>query len=57
MVGLTGPGIYSLGAAWRLALPEPATYLGALAAMVIVVVLAVVAVPRAVGQQHNGTKA
>ena len=57
VVGLTGPGIYSLDYAWRLALPEPATYIGALAATVIVVLVAVVAVPRAVGQQHNGTKA
>ena len=57
VVGLTGPGIYSLDDLLRLALPEPATYFGALAAMVIVVVVGIVAVPRIVRQQHHGTKA
>ncbi len=57
VVGLTGSGIYSLDYALRLALPEPATYVVALAATVIVVVVGLVAVPRVVQQQHPGTKA
>ena len=56
VTGLTGPGLYSLDYAWRLALPEPVTYLAALAAMVIVVVVGVVAMPRAARQRQSGTK-
>jgi len=37
VVGLAGPGIYSLDYAWRLALPEPQTYVAALVAMILVV--------------------
>lgn len=57
VVGLTGPGLYSLDDILRLALPEPATYLGALAAMVIVVVVGIVAVPRVMRQPPHGTNA
>lgn len=46
VVGLVGPGVYSLDSALRLALPEPLTYLAALAAMVVAVVAGVVAAPR-----------
>jgi putative oxidoreductase len=57
VTGLTGPGMYSLDYASGLALPEPATYLAALAAMVIVVAVGVWAVPRAARQQQPGPKA
>ena len=45
VVGLTGPGVYSLDTALGLALPEPAVYLVALIVMLIVVIGALVAVP------------
>jgi putative oxidoreductase len=45
VVGLTGPGAYSLDQILGLSLPEPATYLVALVAMLIVILLALMAVP------------
>jgi putative oxidoreductase len=45
VVGLTGPGVYSLDQALRLALPEPLTYLVVLIAMLIVVIGAMVTSP------------
>ena len=38
VVGLTGPGVYSLDQALRLALPEPLTYVVVLIAMLVVVI-------------------
>ena len=46
VVGLVGPGVYSLDSALRLTLPEPLTYLVALAAMVVTIVAGVVVQPR-----------
>jgi putative oxidoreductase len=45
VVGLAGPGPYSLDQALRLSLPEPMTYVVALAAMLIVILLTLIAVP------------
>ncbi len=46
VVGLTGPGLYALDSALKLALPEPVTYVVLLVLMVIVVGVGTVAVPR-----------
>lgn len=45
VVGLTGPGIYSLDYALKVALPEPMTYVIALIAMLIVDAAALIAIP------------
>jgi putative oxidoreductase len=45
VVGLTGPGIYSLDQALRLALPEPLSYVVALIVMLVVVIGAMVMSP------------
>jgi putative oxidoreductase len=45
VIGLTGPGVYSLDEALRLALPEPVTYVVALVAMLIVVLGALTVIP------------
>jgi putative oxidoreductase len=42
VVGLTGPGAYSLDRVFGLDLPEPATYLAALLAMLVVVAVGLV---------------
>jgi putative oxidoreductase len=54
VVGLTGPGIYSLDEVLGLALPEPVTYAVALVAMLIVVLGALVVTP-VIGEQEQRT--
>jgi putative oxidoreductase len=55
VVGLTGPGVYSLDNAIGLALPEPAVYLVALIAMLIAVIGALVAMPVVWRNAHRTT--
>lgn len=52
VVGLTGPGLYSLDHALGVVLPEPATYLAALVAMLIVAGAALIP-NRAVQREHR----
>ena len=53
VVGLAGPGLYSLDQVIGLKLPEPGTYLVALLATVAVVVIGLVAVPLARRRAHR----
>jgi putative oxidoreductase len=54
VVGLTGPGSYSLDSLLGLQLPDPLAYALALFAMLVVVVAALVSVP-AQRQEHHTT--
>ncbi len=53
VVGLTGPGVYSVDYALGIALPEPATYLVALLAMLIVVLVALAPARSVARQEHR----
>ncbi len=53
VVGLTGSGVYSLDHAMGLVLPEPATYLLALIAMLVVVLVALAPVHSIARQEHH----
>jgi putative oxidoreductase len=53
IIGLMGPGIYSLDNMIGLAFAEPVTYLVALVAMLIAVLFAVMPAASAAGQEHR----
>jgi putative oxidoreductase len=52
VVGLTGPGTYSLDHALGIALPEPVTYLAALLVMLLVIVSALM-MPAIMVRRHG----